>query len=462
MPSSLEVAVRLRDLLLKWRWAIAAGAALITIVIEVAEHQPTSLADIDSAFLREVFIFGVIGPLLIGGTFTVLARAWSERSTAVAHMGYQRELGRQLANTQDWGALTSLIVRYPSTLVPVIGACLFVYDYVEDEFELAAEWWDSNLPSTPHSEPSRTPSFCGACASAHLIASGHPFPLRCADSTRGEELGNRYCLPLMRGDTPISYLHLYFPASTLLSIEELNLLGGVAPAMAVAINDARPQRLAAVQAEAAETERKRIARDLHDTLGQSLAYLHLKLDQLTGEDALREIGAIRKDVERMRDVANESYQKVRATLDDLRESTAPDLATSLVQRLRSSGDRAGFEVEVVSEGQPQPLPASLQRHILYIFREAITNVEKHANTDRVRLSLRWTDDALEIRLSDGGRGFDRDNVQSNGHYGLAIMGERAREIGGQLTINSSPALGTDVLFSLPLGAARPAVKGKVP
>jgi signal transduction histidine kinase len=453
MPSSLDLVIRLRDLLLKRRWAIAAAAALITIIVEMVEHRPANWSEVDAALLREVVIFGVVGPLFIGGTFSVLARAWSERSMAMTHVGYHRELSRQLASSQDWEALTSLIVRYPRTLVPTIGTSLFVYDHLEEAFDLAAEWWDRGRIRVPPIEPPRTTSFCGGCASARLAVADRPFPLRCADSPGEARIGSRYCLPLVRSDTPIAFLYLYFPAGTLLSIEELNLLGGMAPAMAVAIHDSRPQRAEVIQVRATEIERKRIARDLHDTLGQSLAYLHLKLDQLTGDDALGEIGAIRKDLERMRDVSNEAYQKVRATLDDLREDTAPDLTAALIQRLRIAEARAGFNTEVVTEGQPRPLLYSVQRHVLYIFREALANVEKHAHAEWVRLSLNWTDDSLAICLVDGGQGFDRNSLQPNGHYGVTIMKERAKELGGQLEIVSSLGSGTEVQFTLPLDAA---------
>ncbi len=450
MPDSSNMAVRFRDFLLRWRWWIAAAAALLTIFVELVEHGTASLSSFDPAFLREILLFGVFGPLLAGIALTVLRQAWTERSTAVTQMSQQRELGQQLAHIQDWTELTAFIVKYPRSLVPVAGVGLFVYDQLSGGYRLSAEWWDPALDPAPTPAFHQTPSFCGTCVVSHVGAEGHPLPLRCVDSARMPDWGNRYCLPLMRGTLPIAFLYLYFRVDVVLSVEEVNLLGGIAPAIAIAIHDARPQRSAVIQAEAAGLERKRIARDLHDTLGQSLAYLHLKLDQLTGDDALREIVAIRQELERMRDVANDSYQKVRATLDDLRLSPESDLASALQERANLVAQRAGVKVELSTEGQPLLLPTDVQRHILYIFREALTNVEKHAGARRIRFHLTWTDHALTIRLSEDGRGFDVETARRNGHYGLAIMQERAKEIGGQLEIASSPGSGTEILFSLAL------------
>lgn len=197
-------------------------------------------------------------------------------------------------------------------------------------------------------------------------------------------------------------------------------------------------------------ERSRIARDLHDTLGQSLGYLHLKLDQLAHDDALRGLGAIPQELERMCGIANESYTLVRGTLADLKSSTSSDLAASLLHHARSVGDRAGIEVHLTTEGKPHTLFPLVLRQILYLFREAISNVEKHANAHKIDIKIDWKPDTLTITLADDGRGFRPKIIQPEGHYGLAIMRERAEEAGGQMAITSSPDSGTEVAFTMPL------------
>jgi signal transduction histidine kinase len=230
-------------------------------------------------------------------------------------------------------------------------------------------------------------------------------------------------------------------------------LHDVAAPLAVAISSAQPQRSAALQTEAVEAERQRIARDLHDTLGQSLGFLHLKLDQLATDGALHEIAEIQQELERMRDVANEAYTQVRSTLSDLKPPQEMALATALLQRAQAVGARAHFEVRLQSQGQPRMLAPRVYRHVLYLFREALANVEKHAHARQVKIDLEWTADALNLVLTDDGRGFDPHKLVLNGHFGLEIMRERAREINGQLAVQSSPDGGTNVSLLLPLDSA---------
>jgi len=252
-----------------------------------------------------------------------------------------------------------------------------------------------------------------------------------------------------------SSLYLYFPAGLALTAEQIELLHDAAAPIATALSGTQPLRAAALQTEAVEAERQRIARDLHDTLGQSLGFLHLKLDQLATEGALHEIAEIQQELERMRDVANDAYVQVRGTRAELKETEAGALSNLLLKQARSVGERAHFQVRLRSQGPPQMLSPHVQRQLLYLVREALTNVEKHAQARRVEIDLDWSADALTLALADDGQGFELDELMPNGHFGLEIMRERAREIQGQLAIHSSPDAGTRVRLLLPLDGASP-------
>jgi signal transduction histidine kinase len=262
-------------------------------------------------------------------------------------------------------------------------------------------------------------------------------------------MGSRYCLSLMHCDEPIALLYHYFPPGLQPQATQVDYLNALAPTMAIALDGARPQRTAALRAEATHEERARIARDLHDTLGQSLGYLHLKLDQISDSDALKEIVEIRRELERMRAVADESYQQVRRTVSELHHPAPSGLMAALQERGRAMGERGGFEVEFFSEGQERPLAPQVQKHLLYFAGEALSNVEKHAEARQVGLYLLWAEDHLSLILSDDGKGFDPNTCATNGHFGLNFMDERAREIGGELHIISSPGSGTDVILLIP-------------
>jgi two-component system sensor histidine kinase UhpB len=208
-----------------------------------------------------------------------------------------------------------------------------------------------------------------------------------------------------------------------------------------------------------ERERMRIARDLHDTLGHSLGYLHLNLDELAESDALAEHDQVRKRLARLRDVANEGYELVRGMLAASLSSDASVLATALLVQARAAGQRAGFKVQLTSQGQSRFLSPIVHQQLLYLFQEALNNVEKHAGARRVTMDLAWGTDSLAISLADDGQGFDPAGVLSGAHFGLVIMQERAREINGQLGITSCPDMGTRLVLRLPLD---PPVQSSVP
>jgi PAS domain S-box-containing protein len=222
------------------------------------------------------------------------------------------------------------------------------------------------------------------------------------------------------------------------------------PAVQSVIHDISPRKRAEAERE---RERARIARNLHDSLGHSLGYLHLKLDQLTSQDGLGQRKAVRQELVQMRDVANQAYELVRGMLAALLPSNASDLTTALLVQARSVCGRAGIKVQVNSEGQPRRLSPIVQQQLVYLFQEALVNVEKHANARQVDVNLAWGEDNLTLSLSDDGRGFDPEEVRADGHFGLAIMQERAQEIDGQLSLSSCPDSGTELVLRLPLEAA---------
>ncbi len=199
-----------------------------------------------------------------------------------------------------------------------------------------------------------------------------------------------------------------------------------------------------------EREQRRIARDLHDSLGHSLGYLHLKLDQLAASGTLGEVAGLRRELAHMRDVADEAYELVRGMLASLRPSSSTDLAAAMLLQARVIGDRGGFEVQVTTKGRPQRLDPILQQQILYLFQEALINVERHASAKQVQIEMSWTEDCLTAVMVDDGRGFEVDGWQSRGHYGLRIMQERADEMDGHLTFNSRSGAGTEIMLKCPL------------
>lgn len=204
------------------------------------------------------------------------------------------------------------------------------------------------------------------------------------------------------------------------------------------------------QEAALEKERLRIARDLHDSLGQSLGYLRLKLDAIASDGGFHDVEQVRQDLIRMRDVTNEAYELVRSMLAAARPSNLTDLATVLLAEARSVGSRARFKVQLTTEGQASPLSPIVQQQVLYIFKEALNNVEKYASAKHLDITLVWQENALMITLLDDGIGFNTASPLPEGHFGLTIMQERAREINGVLSVASTSGTGTEITLRLPL------------
>lgn len=220
---------------------------------------------------------------------------------------------------------------------------------------------------------------------------------------------------------------------------ELQLLDGFIEPAGLGIDNAR--WFARLRAIGADEERVRIARDMHDRLGQSLASVAFGLDRVrrrTDDDVLR------KEIDELRSEVREAVAEVRETLGDLRADISDDrgLVETIVTYLDRVEGRSGMDVNF-SHDAPHRLPVVQERELWRIAQEAITNVERHARARH--LSVRWESgggDALLV-VADDGRGFVP-NQAKDGSFGITGMRERADAIGAVLDVDSVPGGGTVV------------------
>ena len=199
-------------------------------------------------------------------------------------------------------------------------------------------------------------------------------------------------------------------------------------------------------------ERARLSRELHDTLLQSLVGVALQFDVLAGsldgtpESAKRHLRRIRKDVE-------EHIREARESIWNLR--SRPGMR-NLVVALREACEHltrdTPLEVEFDVSGNSRPCPTVAEEQLVKICREAITNVLRHAEARQVRVTLRYDNSSILLRVSDDGRGFDADSPLDNisKHLGLTSMKERAEGVGGEFAVSSSPGGGTEVRVVVPM------------
>ncbi|MGH3088727.1 MAG: sensor histidine kinase [Rubrobacteraceae bacterium] len=145
----------------------------------------------------------------------------------------------------------------------------------------------------------------------------------------------------------------------------------------------------------------------------------------------------------------DTYGQVREVVSDLKRR---DETRRFDEALRGAvgevAGRLGLRVDCEAEACPA-LPAPAQRNLLAIVQEALTNAHRHGRARRAAVRLETSGKDLEIEVSDEGGGFDPDSVPREGRYGLAIMEERARMVGGRLLLDAAPERGTRVTVRVP-------------
>jgi PAS domain S-box-containing protein len=199
---------------------------------------------------------------------------------------------------------------------------------------------------------------------------------------------------------------------------------------------------------AQEDERRRIARELHDNLGQRLALLSMALDRF----AVMAPESVSASVADLRTKTGEIAHEVH-TLSHRLHSSKLD-ALGLVAAVRGHCQEVsqhGLEVRFVDSDVPKTLPSETALCVFRIAQEALTNVVKHSGAAEARVWLSSAHDTLVLRVEDTGRGFD--TAAHNGGLGLVSMHERLRSIGGEMTVRSSPGHGTTIEARVPIRAA---------
>jgi signal transduction histidine kinase len=191
-----------------------------------------------------------------------------------------------------------------------------------------------------------------------------------------------------------------------------------------------------------------IARDLHDTIGQNISFLRMKLDHLAVKKTGRQT-KLQHEIRGMAAAANESYDLIRGTLAILQSANSLDLYRLFTRYAEQLEERSTFKVECSSRGEPKLLPAPRMRQLFYVFREIMNNIEKHANAACVTLDMTWDSDELKLVITDDGRGFDPHQIPFGSHYGLKFMKERVELLGGSIAIHSSTGSGTNVEVTIP-------------
>src|SRR5262245_3751545 len=201
---------------------------------------------------------------------------------------------------------------------------------------------------------------------------------------------------------------------------------------------------------AQEEERRRLAREMHDDLTQRLAVMAIDVGRLELQPSLS--GTVTESLRRTRDQLVTLSEDVHDLSRQLHPSILDDLG--LVDALRSECDRFSQRETIAVSYQADTVPAGLPRDsalcLYLIAQEALRNVARHAETDRVEVTLTGCEADVLLTVSDEGKGFDLGAARSHHGLGLVSMEERARLIGAEVSIQSHPGKGTTVSVLSPL------------
>ena len=229
------------------------------------------------------------------------------------------------------------------------------------------------------------------------------------------------------------------------------------------------EELMATRNELAETqhaagivaERERIAHEIHDTVAQGLSSIQMLLHAAerdlaaTGLDEEAQ-APVRMRIDQARQSAQDNLAEARAMIAALQPASLSEgsLEDALRRVARSFGASGEIDIDVDVEGDPAVLPMKAEAMLLRVAQGAVGNVVKHSGATRARITLSFLPDATRLDVVDNGHGFDPEALAERpaglGHVGLDAMRRRAAEVGGTLTVESSPGSGTAISVSVPV------------
>ncbi|HEX7431849.1 MAG TPA: sensor histidine kinase, partial [Candidatus Limnocylindrales bacterium] len=227
-----------------------------------------------------------------------------------------------------------------------------------------------------------------------------------------------------------------------------------------------------LQVLAIQHERERIAREMHDGLAQVLAYVNTKsqaIEELLSDGRVAEA---RRQLAELAAAARSVYVDVREAILSLSNPVPPDRGVAAALEEYAALFAESSKLAVPFHASPDianaPLSAAAQAEVFSIAREALTNVRKHARSNRVSLNLALEGQEMVLRIEDDGVGFEAELLAVGPerwpHFGLAGMRERAESVGGSIVWRSQPGHGAEIELHVPVvrpGGSRPPPRHRI-
>jgi nitrate/nitrite-specific signal transduction histidine kinase len=275
---------------------------------------------------------------------------------------------------------------------------------------------------------------------------------RASDLVEQEGIASVLGVPLRRGDRLLGVVGVMTRQHRHFSSADIQLLSRLAAQVIVAIENA--QLYEQVRHLAVLEERDRLAREMHDDLSQALGYMNLKTSLTAEQLAQGQIPAAQSGLTELNQVIQEAYTDVREAIFSLR-TTIPfgtGLYAILREYLAEYQAHFGMQALLIADGNaPAEFSEEVTVQIVRIIQEALTNIRKHATAKNVTVRFDQEDDRVRISIQDDGRGFDPSAVsrKDGQQFGLDIMRERTKDIGGTLELDARPGHGTRIIIRVP-------------
>lgn len=251
--------------------------------------------------------------------------------------------------------------------------------------------------------------------------------------------------PLRIGDRVIGALCVGSPAQNQFAAESADMLTKLANIAVIALENAR--LFARAERVATLEERRRVAAEMHDGLGQTLSYLGLMTDQVVEFLSDGEEGAALERLRKTRETISKATSDVRRAINSLMDETPT--TKDLCARLRDTLDEVASQHDLESvwrsdaDSAPDCSPQTAEQ-VYNITREALVNAARHANAKQVGVQVGRSNENYFVTVEDDGIGFDTTQPAPGGHFGLQIMQARAKHIGGEIEVQSTPESGTRI------------------
>jgi two-component system, NarL family, nitrate/nitrite sensor histidine kinase NarX len=364
------------------------------------------------------------------------------------------ELAAGLASVDDLGPL---LARFLDPIIRLAGAqagAVRVLSDAGDQLQLISE---RGLPAGLCGDAPAVGRHCGHCGrAADGVELVWATDLSGCSARSGRGFFGQACrgllaVPLRHRDRLLGVYNLFFAAGTQPGPEVMAVLRSIGELLGLALNNARLEKdtLRATLMH----ERQAMAAEVHDSLAQSLAFMKMRMPLLQDAILAHDEAQALRYCDELRGEVSQAHGSLRGILTHFRAPMDPQ---GLVHALGTSADNfrrsSGTTLEFVNELPGLQLAPEQEAQVLHIVQEALTNVARHAGAQHARLHIApHQSDDIQVLVEDDGAGLPLVSAERGhyGHYGLEIMLERARRLGGSLDIGTRPGGGTRVRLSFP-------------